>query len=319
MAFGRGNRSSDSAAAPIGVPDKSAGQAIRADRDALFADSSLRGRSFCRAYANRADAWLTTLLGPADDVALVAVGGYGRAELAPGSDLDVVLLHRGRPRGDADVRELAERIWYPLWDAGLKLGHGVRTVKEALALAASDLDTATSLLDVRLVAGDAALAEELARRAEAQWQSRSDRWLPVVGAAVAERHERAGEVAFLLEPDLKEGRGGLRDVHAQHWADAARRILVEGDEAALAEAYGTLLDVRVALHRRTGKASDRLQLQEQDGIAADLGFADADAQRIADAIVTAARTDKIGDGKVWVVPVDNVIRIRTGEMGTDAL
>ncbi|HYT38242.1 MAG TPA: [protein-PII] uridylyltransferase, partial [Acidimicrobiia bacterium] len=270
MAFGRGNRPPGPVAAPTGGTSPGlAGKAIRADRDALFADPSLHGRAFCRAYANRADAWLTTLLGAETDVALVAVGGYGRAELAPGSDLDVILLHRGRPRSDAEVRALAERIWYPLWDAGLKLGHGVRTVKEALALAATDLDTATSLLDVRLIAGDSGLSDDLARRAEVQWQSRSDRWLTVVGEAVADRHERAGEVAFLLEPDLKEGRGGLRDVHAQHWAEAARRILLQGDEASLAAAYDTLLDVRVPLHRRTGKASDRLLLQEQDGIAAD--------------------------------------------------
>jgi [protein-PII] uridylyltransferase len=293
MAFGRGNRSSDSAAAPGGSPDKLTGQAIRADRDVLFADPALSGRSFCRAYSDRADAWLTTLLGPETDVALVAVGGYGRAELAPGSDLDVMLLHRGRK----DVRELAERIWYPLWDAGFKLGHAVRTVKEALALAASDLDTATSLLDVRLVAGDASLGDELARRAEGEWQSRSDRWLPVVGQAVAERHERAGEVAFLLEPDLKEGRGGLRDVHAQHWAEAARRILLEGDEAALASAYDTLLGVRVALHRRTGKASDRLLLQEQDGVAEDLGYSDADAL-MAD-VAAAARTIAWTSDETW--------------------
>src|SRR2546423_3339976 len=273
------------------------GQAIRADRDALFGDQSLHGRAFCRAYANRADAWLTTLLGAETDVALVAVGGYGRAELAPGSDLDVILLHRGRPRSDAEVRALAERIWYPLWDAGLKLGHGVRTVKEALALAATDLDTATSLLDVRLIAGDSGLSDDLARRAEAQWQSRSDRWLPVVGEAVADRHERAGEVAFLLEPDLKEGRGGLRDVHAQHWAEAARRILLQGDEASLAAAYDTLLDVRVALHRRTGKPSDRLLLQEQDGIATDLGYADADAL-MAD-VAAAARTIAWTSDEPW--------------------
>jgi len=300
MAFGRGNRPPPEppAAAPTGPRhDKSAGQAIRADRDALFADPSLHGRTFCRAYANRADAWLTTLLGPADDVALVAVGGYGRAELAPGSDLDVMLLHRGRPRSGLDVRELAERIWYPLWDAGLKLGHAVRTVKEALSLAAGDLDTATALLDVRLIAGDSTLGDDLARKAEAQWQSRSDRWLPVVGAAVADRHERAGEVAFLLEPDLKEGRGGLRDVHAQHWAEAARRILLEGDEASLAAAYEMLLDVRVALHRRTGKASDRLLLQEQDGIASDLGFSDADA--LMAEVAAAARTIAWTSDETW--------------------
>ena len=288
------------------------GSAIRADRDALFADPALHGRSFCRAYANRADAWLTTLLAGEPEVALVAVGGYGRAELAPGSDLDVVLLHRGRPRRGTDVRELAERIWYPLWDAGLKLGHGVRTVKEALALAADDLDTATSLLDVRLVAGDGTLAEELALRAEAQWRSRSDRWLPVVGAAVAERHQRAGEVAFLLEPDLKEGRGGLRDVHAQHWAEAARRILLDDDHSALAAAYDTLLGVRVALHRRTGKASDRLLLQEQDGIADDLGFVDADA--LMAEVAAAARTIAWTSDETW----DRILSSFKGPRGRSA-
>ncbi len=303
MAFGRANRPPDPVAAP-GLT----GKAIRADRDALFADGALRGRAFCRAYSNRADAWLTTLLDGENDVALVAVGGYGRAELAPGSDLDVVLLHRGRK----DVRELAEQIWYPLWDAGLKLGHGVRTVKEALALAATDLDTATSVLDVRLIAGDSSLGEDLARRAEAQWQSRSDRWLPIVGAAVAERHERAGEVAFLLEPDLKEGRGGLRDVHAQHWAEAARRILLEGDEAALATAYDTLLDVRVALHRRTGKASDRLLLQEQDGIAADLGYSDADA--LMAEVAAAARTIAWTSDETW----DRILSSVKGPRGRSA-
>ncbi|HET9770416.1 MAG TPA: [protein-PII] uridylyltransferase, partial [Acidimicrobiia bacterium] len=284
------------------------GQAIRADRDALFADPALRGRGFCRTYAQRADAWLAGLLGDEGDVALVAVGGYGRAELAPGSDLDVMLLHRGRK----DVRELAERIWYPLWDAGFKLGHGVRTIKEALALAASDLDTATSLLDVRLVAGDPGLSEELARKAESQWQSRSDRWLPVVGQAVAERHARAGEVAFLLEPDLKEGRGGLRDVHAQHWAEAARRILLDDDHAALADAYETLLDVRVALHRRTGKASDRLLLQEQDGVAADLGYGDADAL-MAD-VAAAARTIAWISDETW----DRILSSFKGPRGRSA-
>ena len=302
MPFGRGNRSprEPQAAASEGSRpsrDASTGQAIRADRDALFADPTLHGRTFCRAYANRADAWLATLLGPESDVALVAVGGYGRAELAPGSDLDVLLLHSGRPRSDTGVRELAERIWYPLWDAGLKLGHSVRTVKEALSLAAGDLDTATALLDVRLIAGDSTLCDDLARRAEAQWQSRSDRWLPVVGAAVAERHQRAGEVAFLLEPDLKEGRGGLRDVHAQHWAEAARRILLEGDEASMSGAYGMLLDVRVALHRRTGKASDRLLLQEQDGVASDLGFSDADA--LMAEVAAAARTIAWTSDETW--------------------
>ena len=94
-------------------------------------------------------------------MALVAVGGYGRGDLCPGSDLDVLLVHTRKDRDLGEVKELADRIWYPLWDAGLKLGHGVRSVKEAVSLAHDDLDTATSLLDTRLIAGDADIAEDL--------------------------------------------------------------------------------------------------------------------------------------------------------------
>ena len=138
-------------------------------------------------------------------------------------------------------RQLAERLWYPIWDAGLKLGHAVRTRKEALALAADDLDTATSLLDARLVAGDADAQPPTGRRAEAPVAEPADRWLPRSGRPWPSATTGPGEVAFLLEPDLKEGRGGLRDVHALHWAEAARRILLDGDHEALAAAHETLL------------------------------------------------------------------------------
>ena len=132
------------------------------DRAGLFADRSLRGLELSRAYGERVDAWLRQLYrlasSDADGVALVAVGGYGRAELAPQSDLDVLLLHTG-VKG---IGAIAERIWYPVWDEGLKLGHSVRTPKEALSLAAEDLDTATSLVTIRHLAGDPALTEDLA-------------------------------------------------------------------------------------------------------------------------------------------------------------
>ncbi len=204
----------------------------------------------------------------------MAVGGYGRGDLCPGSDLDVLLVHDGKNR--KETTQLAERVWYPLWDAGLKLGHGMRTVKEAVSLAADDLDTATSLLDTRLIAGDERLATDLATRALQSWQAKPARWLRALGARVVERHEQSGEVAFLLEPDVKDGRGGLRDVHSLNWAECARRMLLDDDHSALAAASTTLLEVRIVLHRRTGKASDRLLLQEQDAVAAALGDRDAD-------------------------------------------
>ncbi|MDQ6928208.1 MAG: [protein-PII] uridylyltransferase [Actinomycetota bacterium] len=241
----------------------------------------LRGSAYCRDRASAVDKRLTSLFQDALDgadlsgLALMAIGGYGRAELCPGSDVDVMLLHSGK-RDRKELARVAERIWYPLWDEGLKLGHAVRTRKEALSLAADDLDTATALLDVRLVAGDREIADDLSERAARQWRDRSSRWLNRLSGSVRERHSRWGEVAFLLEPDLKQGRGGLRDVHALRWAEAARRILLDSDEPTLAAAYEAVLAVRVELQRRTGKASDVLLLQEQDGVAAALGDADAD-------------------------------------------
>src|SRR4051794_9695197 len=171
------------------------------ERAQLFDDPSLTGIALSRAYCDLMDEWLTALYreasSGADGVALIAVGGYGRGELAPQSDLDLVLLHTGL-RG---IGAIAERIWYPIWDQGLKLGHSVRTVKEALSLAADDLDTATSLVTIRHLAGDPELTEELASKAMALWRKRAKRWLGEISKRVAIRHEQAGEVAFLLEPD----------------------------------------------------------------------------------------------------------------------
>src|SRR5215471_10384255 len=247
-------------------------------RAQLAADNSLVGRELCDAWTAEVDRWLAELLDVAVEgsdpagVALVAVGGYGRAELSLQSDIDVLLLHAGR----RDIGELADRLWYPIWDARMKLGHAVRTAKEALALAADDLDTATGLLEVRHLAGDPALTDDLAHRAELQWRKRAKRWLTAMSIRVRERHAQAGEVAFLLEPDLKEGKGGLRDVHALRWAQAARSILWDDDQPSLDDAYDTLLAVRVELHRRTGRPGDRLLLQEQDAVAEALGQPDAD-------------------------------------------
>ena len=246
----------------------------RRGRAALEGDRALVGRALCRAYSDLVDDWLAELLAAAEaecgagGVALVAVGGYGRAELSLQSDIDVVLLHAGR----SDIGALADRVWYPIWDEGLKLGHAVRTPREALALAADDLDTATSLLQVRHVAGDDDLTDDLARRSLEQWQKRAKRWLEELSRRVRERHETAGEVAFLLEPDLKEGRGGP--------ARRPRAALGRGGPAACSgrattrpsrTAYAALLSARVELHRRTGRPGDRLLLEEQDGVAAALG------------------------------------------------
>jgi [protein-PII] uridylyltransferase len=268
-------------------------------REALQGDTTLVGGALCRRYSDVVDAWLAELLAAAEDecgsgdVALVAVGGYGRAELSLQSDIDVVLLHNGR----SDIGRLADGVWYPIWDEGLKLGHAVRTMREALTLAADDLDTATSLLQIRHVAGDQDLTDELAGRAVAQWQKRSKRLLEDLSRRVRDRHERAGEVAFLLEPDLKEGRGGLRDVHALRWAEAARRLLWEGDDPVLDAAYDTLLAARVELHRRTGRPGDRLLLEDQDAVAHALHEESADT--LMHHVAAAARTIAWRSDDAW--------------------
>ncbi|MGH9165693.1 MAG: [protein-PII] uridylyltransferase, partial [Acidimicrobiales bacterium] len=238
------------------------------------------------------DAWLAPLLGRRSGMALVAVGGLGRRELCPGSDLDLVLMHRGR----GDPRQVAEGLWYPIWDAGLGLDHSVRTVKEALRVAAEDLKAALGLLDARLVAGDAELAADLAERAGHQWRRRSATGLAQLAESVTARHHEFGEVAFLLEPELKEGRGGLRDVVALR-AAAAATDLVEADPAPVVEAYDVLLGVRVELHSRTGKGGDRLLLQEQDAVAEALGYGDADD--LMAAVAAAARTIAWAGDDAW--------------------
>ena len=251
---------------------------LAADRDRLRADPSRRGLAFSEAWRSRVDPWLAECFAEAtasqggEGLALLAVGGYGRGDLAPGSDLDLLLLHRSRTAPAV----LAEQLWYPIWDEGLKLGYAVRTVADALDLASGDLHTATGLLTVRHLAGDPSLTEEVADAALAQWRKKAKRYLTMLRTSVAARQDQFGEVAYLLEPDIKEGRGGLRDIHALRWAELARRVLEDGDDEALTAAETVLFDVRVALHRATGKATERLTLQDQDQVAEELGV-DADA------------------------------------------
>jgi [protein-PII] uridylyltransferase len=268
----------------------------------LRSDHALKGTRWCRAQSDGVDAWLQDLLptavADAADVpmALVAVGGYGRRELCPGSDLDVVLLHE--PKADpVVVARVAQRLWYPIWDEGFHLGHNVSTVRQARALAAGTLDTATSLLSARHVAGSTALSEELARGAREDWHRRADRWLAALGASLDARHARVGEAAFQLEPDLKEAHGGLRDVHAVDWAQAARSIALDYDEGPLRAAEAVLLAARVELQRRTGGTGNVLLLQEQDAVAEALGAADAD--ELMAQVADAARRIAWTSDQIW--------------------
>lgn len=245
-----------------------------------LADTSVGGRAYCRQLADATDAWIRALAESAREqhprgprFAVLAVGGFGRGELCPQSDIDLLLVHDSKP---ARIEPIASAIWYPIWDAGLKLGHAVRTVDEHIDLAKSDLDTATALLTARPIAGDAKLAVAVVESGQTNWTKRRKRWLEELQHRVRERQTNAGEVAYILEPDLKDGHGGIRDVQSLGWAAAGGLTLPTEDAAVLADCYEVLLDARVALHRATGRPGDTLRLEDQDAAAAAAGALDAD-------------------------------------------
>src|ERR1700722_2059276 len=217
------------------------------------------------------DRWLAELLGAEQGVALVAVGGYGRQELLPGSDLDVLLLHDGRD----GIAKIADRIWYPVWDSGAHLDHAVRTVPQARRVARNDLKVALGLLYARHVAGDPDLTTRLREGALEDWRSNARTRLAELKELHEERTRLHGELAFLLEPDLKESRGGQRDVHAIQAIAAAWVAPAPGPK--VRAAYDQIIDARHVLHEVTGRRLDRLVLEEQDEVARTLGLLDGDA------------------------------------------
>jgi [protein-PII] uridylyltransferase len=230
-------------------------------------------------------------VGIADGVALVAVGSHARRELTPGGDLDLVLIHRGRP----DVAEIADRVWYPIWDAGMRLDHSVRTVHEARQVARDDMKVALGLLSARHVAGERALVDELRAAVLADWRADARRRLAELGEMSRARWDAKGELAFLLEPDLKEAHGGLRDVNVMHAVAAS--WVASAPDARVRAAHDLILDVRHALHEVTGRATDRLVLQEQEAVARALGMLDRNV--LLRALAEAARTVTYAGDHLW--------------------
>lgn len=216
-------------------------------------------------------------------VALVALGGYGRGALAPGSDLDLVLLSDDDPLA---LQGFAEHLLHPLWDARVSLGHAVRSVEELAELARDDLRTATSVLDARPLAGDLTFARAALDHLRAAALGDVDGFLARLGDEMAARHARYGGSVYLLEPEVKHTRGGLRDLDLARWAlaarwgaqgfdDAARRHILGDDERARFEAATEFVwRLRGALHRRPGHRADRLTFDEQEECAARLGLVD---------------------------------------------
>jgi [protein-PII] uridylyltransferase len=248
-------------------------------RAQVIADLSLGGIAACNALSDVTDAWLVEIFNAAttgekkrDDIVLIAVGGYGRRELSPHSDLDILLVHKSVK----NIGDIASKIWYPIWDASVKLGHAVRTPKETIQLCSTDLDTATALVTARVIAGNQKLGNELIRDASSSWKKNGRQWLVQLHRRIIERYAKDGEVAFLLEPNLKEGLGGLRDIHALQWAVEAGLELSSDDRRQLTRCNDVLLRVRVALHRHVGRASEILRLEDQAPVAPMAGYATDD-------------------------------------------
>lgn len=263
-----------------------------------FAQSG-NGRQLCGGIADAVDAALRQIyqiaLGPEPDrirarigekLAIAALGSYGRREMAPYSDVDLLFL-RSRS-ADARVTEFVKRLVRHIWDAGLSLGHNVATSSEVIALARKEVLTATALLDARLLFGD----DRLFRRFASRFR-RSLRWGGARGLAkratdaIREEQHRFGDTVHLLEPDVKRSAGGLRQIQLLRWHAAAvhgsadfteleaRGLLGRGDAAKLEQALDFLLRVRTAMHLGANKSADILTRHEQLRIAQLWNFVDS--------------------------------------------
>ena len=206
--------------------------------------------------------------GPPQRAALVAVGGYGRGELAPHSDLDLVLVHDD----DLVLGEVAERLWYPMWDAGTKPDHALRSLEEMVAAADADVRVALGLLDLRHLAGDPNLTLRLRTTMLAHWRRHARDRLPQLRESVESRHRLMGELAHASVPDLKEAAGGLRDATVLRALVAT--WLVDVPSTDLERCRGRLLDVRDHVQELAGRPSDRIAPEMWPELACRLGLED---------------------------------------------
>ncbi len=227
--------------------------------------------------------WPTDNPTMAEKIALVAVGGYGRGELAPFSDIDLMFL--SPLKATAWVEQVVESLLYTLWDLGLKVGHSTRTVDEAIRMARADLSVRTALLEARYLWGDAKLADEFALRFRREIVSGHARaFVAEKMAEREERHKRMGDSRYLVEPNIKEGKGGLRDLQTLFWigkfvldARDPAELVVKGllsaaEHRQFMRALNQLWAIRFQLHTLSGRAEERLTFDLQREIATRMGY-----------------------------------------------
>lgn len=217
-------------------------------------------------------------IAPGSGFALCAFGGLGRREMLPYSDLDLVLLYdAGRAE---NLQDVADSLWYPLWDSGVSLDHSVRTPEQCLDLAATDPKVALSMLELRLIAGEHALFDKATTGARGAWRKVVHSGLEGLVEQITARRQRAGAIAHRSEPDLKHGEGGLRDAQilaalaAANVANEAIAVIPDAPGRSVAAARRLLLDVRTCLQLVGGKPRDVLHAQYAEDVAKLLGYDD---------------------------------------------
>src|SRR5213595_2537754 len=268
------------------------------------------GREICARRAELVDVLLQYVFGAAETsargngaakvpLALVALGGYGRGELNPFSDIDVMLLHDQEKKGiSPHLEEMVQQVLYLLWDSGFKVGHSTRSIKEAVAQANQDMRTKTAMLESRFLAGDADLAREFRRQFRSKCVDESEReYVELRIQDQVARHKKFGDSVYLQEPNLKSGCGGLRDYQNLLWMTYFREgslstnqlvgkdWLSESDQRRIERAYDFLLRLRTDLHYATGRATDVLHINLQEQVARRLNYSPRNGQLRSEALM----------------------------------
>jgi [protein-PII] uridylyltransferase len=268
------------------------------------------GREICARRSELVDVLLQYVFGaavtatsgektPGIPLTLIALGGYGRGELNPFSDIDVMLLHRqGARKISPHLEEMVEQVLYLLWDSGFKVGHSTRSIKEAITQANGDMLTKTAMLESRFLAGDAELAREFREQFRSKCVEGHEReYVEMRMRDQVARHKKFGDSVYLQEPHVKSGCGGLRDYQNLLWMTyfkegslsttqlVGKDWLSETDQRRIETAYDFLLRLRTDLHYATGRATDILHLNIQDQIAKRLNYSPRNGQLRSEALM----------------------------------
>ncbi|MEE4242146.1 MAG: HD domain-containing protein, partial [Desulfopila sp.] len=266
---------------------------LRARREALeeLWRQGLSGQALLRRHSRLVDEFVeecfaqVEVAGAQESVAIVALGGYGRQELFPYSDIDLMVLFR--PEIADDISKIADAVLYPLWDTGLEVGHGVRSVAETVALAEDDFFFRVSLLDARFLSGSQLLYYEMLTAYKDSFiEGRRREFVEIMERYRQERRTRFGSHSYLLEPHIKDGKGGLRDIQAMLWTARAvyglegingivgAGILTEEEQNAFVGSWNMLIRIRNRLHYISRRKNDQLYFEQQEEIAAAFSYED---------------------------------------------